>query len=211
MTTQAALGSQRPPQDDSEWARLTQRRLERLENPTTQRIGGWVLSQEEGTGDLLASHVDGGSIRVARVPQAIDDADTVTSGSLHIKLRHSSTASASPIVWESSDFAVGSWGLTTPTDTVTVPTTGVWTVNLVVTQVTQNSSDRTGWITVNGNRMVEVTQSWGDVLAVAAQSTIIITDSFLLTEGDLIQAGANFPYGARSGLVGTTLAMTFQQ
>lgn len=57
----------RPPTSDAEWARDTTRRVESLENPTSQRIGPWVLSASS-EGHLIASYVDGGSVIVARKP-----------------------------------------------------------------------------------------------------------------------------------------------
>ncbi|WP_280499015.1 hypothetical protein [Nocardia cyriacigeorgica] len=53
--------------NDAEWARETQRRIESLENPTSQRIGPWVLSASDD-GALIASYVDGGSVVLARPP-----------------------------------------------------------------------------------------------------------------------------------------------
>lgn len=67
----------RPPQTDAEWARDTDRRITNVEHPEALRAGGWVISPEEGTGDLIASHVDGGSVRLAEVPASDADPDDV--------------------------------------------------------------------------------------------------------------------------------------
>jgi hypothetical protein len=64
-----------PPRGDKEWARETQRRVEALETPITARIGPWVFSAQPGTGNLIASHVDGGSVLVAQVPSSDAAAD----------------------------------------------------------------------------------------------------------------------------------------
>lgn len=60
------------PINDAEWARDTTRRLESLENPTSQRVGQWVLSTSDD-GNLIASHVDGGSVVLAKKPAAAEN------------------------------------------------------------------------------------------------------------------------------------------
>lgn len=57
----------REPSDNAEWARDTDARISALENPTSQRIGQWVLSTSS-EGNLIASHVEGGSVILAKKP-----------------------------------------------------------------------------------------------------------------------------------------------
>ncbi|BCK58418.1 hypothetical protein [Nocardia wallacei] len=57
----------RPPRSDAELARDLVRRTESLENPTSQRVGAWVFSTSND-GHLIASHMDGGSVIIARRP-----------------------------------------------------------------------------------------------------------------------------------------------
>lgn len=69
--------SDSPPRTDAEWARDTNRRLANVEQPDAARAGPWVLSADAESGDLIASHVDGGSVRLAKVPSSDQDPDTV--------------------------------------------------------------------------------------------------------------------------------------
>lgn len=68
----------RPPQNDAEWARDQDRRLRSLENPASARAGAWVLSTS-ADGHLIASHVEGGSVILARRPNTGEnDPDAIT-------------------------------------------------------------------------------------------------------------------------------------
>lgn len=71
------MTADRPPRNDAEWARDTNRRLANVEHPDAARAGPWVLSADAESGDLIASHVDGGSVRLARVPASDTNPDTV--------------------------------------------------------------------------------------------------------------------------------------
>lgn len=64
-----------PVKTDAEWARETDRRVAGMETPEAQRVGPWVLSAQQGTGKLIASHVDGGSVLLASPPPAGEGAD----------------------------------------------------------------------------------------------------------------------------------------
>jgi hypothetical protein len=55
------------PTDNAEWARDADARLTQLENPTSQRVGSWVLSTS-ADGNLIASNVNGGSVVLAKPP-----------------------------------------------------------------------------------------------------------------------------------------------
>lgn len=71
------MTADRPPRTDAEWARDTNRRLSDVEHPDAARAGPWVLSADAESGDLIASHVDGGSVRLAKVPASDTNPDTV--------------------------------------------------------------------------------------------------------------------------------------
>ncbi|MGW5147522.1 hypothetical protein [Rhodococcus koreensis] len=90
--------SDRPPQTNAEWARDTNRRLDGLENPNAMRAGPWVMSADQESGDLIASHVDGGSVRLAKVPASDQNPDTVV------------VEEDDPILWENPILASG-WDL----------------------------------------------------------------------------------------------------
>lgn len=67
----------RPPRDDAELARDIVNRLDDVEHPVASRVGPWVITARPGTGQLLASHVGGGSVVLANVPEAGADPDAV--------------------------------------------------------------------------------------------------------------------------------------
>ena len=48
------------PKSDAEWARKVERRLRRLENPRSMRMGNWMVSVSPVTGNLVADHIPTG-------------------------------------------------------------------------------------------------------------------------------------------------------
>ena len=48
------------PKSDAEWARQIERRLRRLENPRSIRMGNWSISVSPVTGNLVADHIPTG-------------------------------------------------------------------------------------------------------------------------------------------------------
>lgn len=71
-----------PPATNAEWARDQKRRVESLESPTSQRVGEWVLSTSPD-GNLIGSHVEGGSVILARRPTSGEnDPDEISDPAL---------------------------------------------------------------------------------------------------------------------------------
>lgn len=66
---------ERTPTTDAEWARDTDRRLDEAEQPEATRAGEWTLSTQDGTGNLMACHEDGGCVLVAEKPPSDADPD----------------------------------------------------------------------------------------------------------------------------------------
>lgn len=50
----------RRPKTDAEWAREVERRLSRLENPRSVRMGDWQISVSPVSGNLVADYVPTG-------------------------------------------------------------------------------------------------------------------------------------------------------
>lgn len=57
-----------PPATDAQWAREVERRLAGLETPESLRAGPWVIAPQPQTGNLIASHSEGGARLLGQVP-----------------------------------------------------------------------------------------------------------------------------------------------
>ncbi|RJO72968.1 hypothetical protein D5S18_22080 [Nocardia panacis] len=150
----------RPARTDAEWARETSRRIESVENPTSQRIGPWVLSAS-ADGHLIASHVEGGSTILARKPSggendpdAISDltppAVTVTCTALQTISGANGT-----IMWDgAADQVGGNWtGGKKTFDAVMVPVSGVYDIAATV-WFSAGNAFLTAAVMVNGETRV---------------------------------------------------------
>lgn len=124
----------KPPKNDAEWARGMQRRVEQVEHPSSTRIGPWVLSSEQESGDLIASHVNGGAVKLAQKPEGEGEADAVSSGWSHIKVSRQTPQTMSrgthtPVAWDSVDSQSSDWSATPGSTTFVIPQNGVWLIN----------------------------------------------------------------------------------
>ena len=129
----------RAPKTDAEWARDQQRRTEGLENPTSQRVGDWVLSTS-AEGHLIASNVNGGSVILARRPEsgendpdAIQD-DTTPAVSVTRSAGQTLPSGGAAVIWDGTRFEVGGGftGGKSSFDAITVPVTGIYRVSATV-------------------------------------------------------------------------------
>lgn len=122
----------REPKTNAEWARSTQRRIESAENPTSLRAGEWVLSTS-ADGHLIASHVDGGSVVVARKPTTgennpdeITD-NTFPSVTVTRTAAQSVSGSGGLVMFDGVMHEIGDWtGGQSTFDAVSVPETGAY-------------------------------------------------------------------------------------
>jgi hypothetical protein len=123
------------PTDNAEWARATDQRITSLENPTSQRIGEWVLSTSDN-GNLIASHMNGGSTVLAKKPtegevdpdKIEDPVNSAVSVALVGSQSISGGGTGTPIIFDSVAAEVGgNWtgGLRTFAS-VMVPAAGVY-------------------------------------------------------------------------------------
>jgi hypothetical protein len=208
MSTTSLHGG-RPPRTDAEWARDTQRRLDKAENPTAVRIGEWVLSTTE-LGVLIASHVDGGSIVLARPPAAEQDPDAlVTTGSV-LKVAVTANSSSSPIIWNAIVFASSDWAVASPPgQEFRIPGPGVYEITATIVQTSNVSGDRSAWVMIDGVRVMQDIRSWGSITAVFPAATIVLTQAFSFAGDEIISVGTNVNYGMASGQTGvqTTLSI----
>lgn len=128
----------REPKTDAEWARSTQRRIESAENSTSLRAGEWVMSTS-ADGHLIASHVDGGSVILARKPTTGENnpdeiADsTFPSVTVTRTANQSVSGSGERIMFDGVEHEIGDWtGGATLFDAVSVPETGAYEISATV-------------------------------------------------------------------------------
>lgn len=179
----------REPKTNAEWARSTQRRIESAENPTSLRAGEWVFSTSTD-GHLLASHVDGGSVIVARKPHGGEnDPDAITDNALPAvtatrSALQSVPAAGSAIMFDGVSSEVGDWtsGLTL-FDSMRVPETGVYDISA------------TAFVSAGGG-LIHV---------------VVLVDTVTSLGGRLYEgAGANWPSVTVAGQLSLTAGQTVQ-
>lgn len=121
----------KPPKDDAEWARNTQRRIEQVEHPSSARVGPWVISTDAESGALIASHVNGGAVVLANEPEGEAEADTVSSGWSHLKVSRQTPQPLSPgnhmpVQWDTVNSQTEGWSAAPGSSTLVFPDSGVW-------------------------------------------------------------------------------------
>lgn len=105
----------RPPRNDRELMRDFDRRIDALEHPASVRVGQWVLSTSPDTGNLIASHGDGGSVVLAEVPPSTQEPDEVVRDERPIlrlrRVEEQQTRSGrvERVLWDTVDMVRGGW------------------------------------------------------------------------------------------------------
>jgi hypothetical protein len=189
----------KPPRNNMEWARRTEKRLNEHDNATAVRIGEWTLSTQEGTGNLIAGHVDGGSVILAVKPAASEEPDEVTDtdDQPHLKLERQAVQSESRgaahlVQWDTVAYATGDWGFTPVATDIVIPQDGVYLI--IYNLVFLNSSDVVNKAILMIDGVVrEATEANYEV---NVYNTFYISNTYALTAGQLISAAA---YVAGSG------------
>lgn len=195
----------KPPKDNAEWARNVQSRLDQVEHPASSRVGSWVLSTDPDTGNLIASFVNGGSIILAKAPEAgTNPDDTVTTQPLpRIQLKRIAdqgipVGGQTAVSWDTQIRNVGGWGVTTlPVDTITVPEDGLYLLDFKLVRNESNDNFSKGFVQINGN-VIESQEIWPSN---AYYQTYYLSDQLDLLAGDKIVGGA---YSNGGGLFGVS-------
>lgn len=126
-----------PPRNDAEWARDIQRRQDLGEHPDAVRCGQWTLWTND-TGDLVGSHVDGGSrVLAARPPDGVDPEAITESELPSVAVTRSALQSipgaGAEIIWDGVVSEVGEWRTRSSAITVLqVPESGVYDISTSV-------------------------------------------------------------------------------
>lgn len=195
----------KPPQNNAEWARNTQKRLDQVEHPASSRIGQWVLSTEPDTGNLIASFVNGGSIILASPPDPGTSPDDVVEAqplpSLKLKRVADQGIPANgqvAVQWDTLARSIGEWGTTTlPVETVTVPEDGLYLMFYKFVRCASNDNFSKGFIWINGVPMSsqEVWPSLG------YYQSYYLSELLEMNKGDAIDCGA---YSNAGGVFGSS-------
>lgn len=212
----------KPPRSNEEWARNTEKRLNQAENPTSMRVGEWTLSTQEGTGNLIASHVDGGSVILAAKPAASDEPDEVadTDAQPHIKVERQANqqearGSAHLVEWDTVAYATGEWGFTPVATDIVIPQDGVYAIDYNLIFLNQSSVTNKAILLIDGVVRDAQEQFWSGG---ATFCNFYLSNTFSLTAGTIVSAAAfvsgsgTFDFGASGAdpTVFTSLSLTRQ-
>lgn len=181
----------KPPRNNAEWARNTDKRQTATEHPTSQRIGRWVLSEQADTGNLIASHVNGGSRIIVAPPEPSDDAgaDEVATDisvlSLTKTVNQSVIVGTTVITWDDVRADYGGWTsgvLTGGLSDIVVPVSGIY--HLTTTLHFQVG----GGLSLVGIRINGTTQLVGNIVEPNGGSwpSVVVTGMVPLLSGDVI-------------------------
>lgn len=184
----------KPAKNDQEWARNTQKRLEAVENPTSTRVGEWVLSTDADTGNLIASHVDGGSVVLATKPAASQNPDDIVSTTTpFIKVERQKTQTESrgvvvPVKWDTVASQTTDWGFSPPGTDIDIPVNGIYEIHYHLAFLNSSTVTNKGVVLVNG--VVVMAQEFNPYTEDSWYIGIYMTDVFNLNAGDVISGGA---------------------
>lgn len=189
----------KPPRNNEEWARNTQKQLGALENSTAVRVGAWTLSTQEGTENLLASHVDGGSIILGAKPAASEEPDEVqeTDYQPYIKVERQQNqaearGTAHLVEWDTLVQQTGGWGFTPTATDLVIPRDGVYDIKYSLHYLNTSSAVNKAIFLIDG----VVRDAHEQDFEQAAYVNLYISNTYPLTAGNIISAAA---YTAGSG------------
>lgn len=203
----------KPPKDDAEWARNTQRRIEQVENPASTRIGAWVLSTDPESGNLIASNVNGGAVVLANQPEVEGDADTVASEGSALKVERRTTQSGSGYVrvaWDTIAFATDDWSVSEGSTEVAVPSDGLWLITYHLQGTSDSGSTHKARVNIDGTPVMATRQA----PYTAIEPSLYMSETFPLSAGQAISAfswmvgGASHSFGSSSSDPSICTALT---
>lgn len=182
----------KPPKNNAEWARNTEKRLNQTEHPTSQRIGDWVLSTHPETGDLIASNVNGGSIILAGKPAASADADAVaTQGQPFIKVQREQNqqearGATALVLWDSLIYQTDEWGFVPTGTDIVIPEDGIYLCQYHLAFL--NSSNVVNKAVFLIDAVVKMAQEYDP--SDAWWQSMYLVEAFPLNAGQVISCGA---------------------
>lgn len=196
----------KPPKNNAEWARNTEKRLNQTEHPTSARVGPWVLSTHAQTGNLIASHVDGGGVVLAVSPDPSADPDVVAAPiQPFLKLERQNNqneprGATALVLWDTAAFSTPEWGFVPEATDIAVPEDGVYEIAFHLAFL--NSSDITSKAVVLIEAVVKMAQEFNPENGSGWFQSMYMSDIFTLTAGQIVSCGAfvsgsgTFDFGA---------------
>lgn len=191
----------KPPKNNAEWARNTEKRLNQTEHPTSQRVGDWVISTHPDSGALIASYVSGGSVVLANPPDPSADADAVlTEQQPFIKVERQTTqtedrGSSHLVMWDSVMYQTEDWGFVPTASDLVIPEDGMYLCLFHIGFVVSTSSVNKGMFMIDG--VVKMVQEFEP--GVAHWVNLYMADTFSLNAGQVVSCAA---YVSGSGTFG---------
>lgn len=182
----------KPAKNDAEWARNTQKRLEAVENPTSVRVGDWVLSTDASTGNLIGSNVNGGSVILATKPAASDNPDDIASATEpYIKVerqtnQNEARGTTALVKWDTVVSQTSDWGFSPIGTDIDIPVNGIYEIKYHLAFL--NASNVTNKAVLLVNAVVFGAQEF--IMGSSAYNSMYISDTFQLNAGDVISCGA---------------------
>lgn len=184
----------KPPKNDQEWARNTQKRIEQVENPTAGRFGEWVLSTHPDTGNLIASHVDGGSVVLAIKPAASQSPDEIADNTVpYIKVerqqnQQENRGSVALVKWDTVTSQTRDWGFSAPGTDIDIPVNGVYEIKFHLAFLNASAVTNKAVLMISGT--VVGAQEFNPYTDDSWYQSMYISDTFTLNSGDIISCGA---------------------
>ena len=207
----------KPPQTNAQWARNTDRRIQSVEHPTSSRVGPWVFSTDDNTGNLIASNINGGSVIIAEPPPGGVDPDAIsTTGQPFLRVARVNplsipTVTLTNITWDSVQTSIGGWQYTAPGTDLVVPRVGLYEVKLNIYSTAGISAQTAFAININGSAftvrepgITETVMAAGisDVLRLGAGD--VLNGQILITSG----SGYNIGVSPRGPNAYTSMTVT---
>jgi hypothetical protein len=209
----------KPPRNNEEWARNTEKRLGAGENQTAVRVAGWTFAEQEDTGNLIVSHVDGGSVVLAVKPDAGDEPDEVqdTDDQPYIKVERQQNqaearGAAHLVEWDTLVQQTGGWGFTPTATDLVIPRDGVYAINYSLHYLNSSSAVNKAIFLIDG----VVRDAHEQDFEQAAYVNLYISNTYPLSAGQIISAAAftagsgtfDFGYSGADPTVFTSLSLT---
>lgn len=176
------------PKDDAEWARNTQRRLEQVEHPSSTRVGEWVLATDPETGNLIASHVNGGGVVIAVPPAGEGDADVVTADTgSYLKLERRANQSMpantyTAFTWDTLVHKTTDFAAEAGVSSVAIPQDGMWLVHYSASKADEYQGRFAAVLDVNGvTQMVARSPMMPE--GEEMEPTLLVSDVLMLPAG----------------------------
>lgn len=168
----------KPPQNNAQWARNVEKRIGGVEHPTSTRLGDWVLSTDETTGNLIASYNNGGSIILAEPPPGGIDPDAIsTSGLPFIRVVRANPQAivantSTNINWDTIQKSTSEWQFTAPGTDLVVPRAGYYlcVLNVYTTLATDKAYSMAVGLAVDGAAFTVAEQYYTDAASATMAS-----------------------------------------